>query len=173
MRGLAVVLVALALAGCLEGATQQPAPSTGEATYRFIEVTRIFRADPDGTAGVCGFSPPPNVDEDAQTVTFHNDWPGTEYKALILTVTWDRARCGVAHTTWATSHQWSGTMRSGDETLEMADDGTLHVNGEPLPRGGETTYARTGVFEDGRAWAMSTTIRDHGEWPLSGVTLAG
>lgn len=169
MRPHAVLpLLALALAGCLDA----PGASQAEdGTFRLIEVARDFRADPDGTAGVCGFPALPALDETNRTLTFvGEDWPGRDYRALVLTVTWDRTRCGVAHATWATSHQWSGTLASDDETMEMRDDGALVVNGREVPRGGNLTYSASGVFPDGRAWTMTTRVQDHGAWPLAGVT---
>lgn len=171
MRPHAVLpLLALALAGCL-ALPGAPGASQDDGTFRFIEVARDYRADPDGTAGVCGFPALPALDEANRTLTFvGEDWPGRDHAVLVLTVTWDRSRCGVAHAAWATSHRWSGTLASDNGTMEMRDDGALVVDGREVPRGGNVTSTASGVFPDGRAWTMTTRVHDHGAWPLTGVT---
>lgn len=169
MRALLTVLALGLLAGCLQAADR---PSSTSATYRLIETTVDFTAQPDGAAGVCGFPSPPDVDRANRTLTFHGVGPDPGFRVLFLTITWDRTHCGTAASSFATSDAWNGVIASDNVTLyEMRDDGALLVRGHVLEPGGAWAYQDSGVFPDGRAWTTVTTVRDLGEWPITGVTV--
>jgi hypothetical protein len=173
-------------------------PDDRSSSYVFAWITGNYAAHPppgeEGYAGICGFPSPPDVDEEAKSITFHSagreeveDKHIVDLRGLVLLTQWDRSACGVLVTNveiiWSAEEPTVMIDLLGDLTLGMRlnrDDGSVTLFQDETPEenavqvsaGGSHSGNYSGGTEDGGTFEADYALRAMGHWPTEGIILA-